>query len=216
MRAATRACPPIGIALLAAVGCTRGPSPPPAVLADGSPARPPPVTLQGVDGPTIATRVRMLRSGSTRRGSRAARCIGQRDGTLVERVGASGLSVTIVDPARRAAYGCDGISDRSGWCGRAYGRLRRGQLRDPRLSLTCATHDEPRGFAWIQPGAPASYVVVVRTGYTEVYPVARGVPVRIVTDDVDLSDASAAFSISEHSGSGRRLRAYVLEASVSG
>jgi hypothetical protein len=149
-----------------------------------------------------------------------AHCVGQPDGVVVERVGASGQSVTYVDPERREARGCDArapITGTSPWCGRAYARLRARRLADPRLSLTCRSRgDEPLAFAWVQPAAGSSYVVVAQPGYSEVYRVAGRVPVRITTANVDLGDASAVFAISEHAPDGRVLRTYDLEAHVSG
>jgi hypothetical protein len=75
---------------------------------------------------------------------------------------------------------------------------------------------DPVGFAWIEPGAGAAYIVVRQSGYAEVYAVAGDVPVRVTTADADLMSSRASFSISEHDGDGRRLRMYELEAQVAG
>ena len=218
---ARRTASGLGLAALAAAGCAGGAQPPPAVLADGSQARPPPVELEGVESPTVATRARVLRPSAIDTGSTVARCDGPRNALVIQRVGVSGTSVTYLGPERRAMYGCDGTAHgrttRTAWCGHAYTRLRAGRLLDPRLSLTClSTDDEPLGFGWLQSAADASYVVVARAGYNEVYAVARELPVRAVTDDVDLGAASATFSVSEHARDGQRLREYVVEARVSG
>jgi hypothetical protein len=197
---------------------------PPTVLSDGSAARPPPVALEGVDGPSILTRVRALPRGSAVPGSQAARCIDSAATSatrFVERIGVSGASVTFLGAGRHAVYGCDvstaGLVHGSSWCGHAFGRLDDGRLRDPRLSLTCRSgNDEPLGFAWIQPDSAASYLVVDRGGYSEVYPVSPRVPVRVVTDRVDQGMASATFAVSEHTRDGRRLTTYEFDARVSG
>jgi hypothetical protein len=208
---------------LGATACAGGASAPPAVLSDGSAARPPPVALEGIDGPSMLTRARVLRGDSIEPGSRTARCIeptGASARAVVVRVGVNGASVTFLGRGGREMYGCDSSAramDGSTWCGNAFGLLHAGRLRDPRLSLTCrGVDDDPLGFAWVQPTAAAFYVVVARPGYDEVYPVAGRLPVRVATEDVDLVNASAAFSVSEHAQNGRRLRSYVLEARVSG
>jgi hypothetical protein len=103
------------------------------------------------------------------------------------------------------------------WCGRAFGRLVQGRLRDPRLSLACEDGDSDAvGYAWLQPDVEAAFVVVGHTGYSEAYRAAGAVPVRVRTDDVDVDSSTARFDVSEHTRGGRRLRAYELEAAVSG
>ena len=72
------------------------------------------------------------------------------------------------------------------------------------------------GFAWIQPRAGTTYIVVRGSGYAEVYAAAGDVPVRVTTGEVDVESSSATFSLSEHAKSGRRLRSYELEAQVAG
>ena len=211
------------LVLIAATACADDAPRPPTVLSDGSAARPPPVVLEDVEGPTILTRARVLRRDSVEPGSRTERCIdaARASGVVVERVSVSGTSVTFLAPGSRAVHGCDAspahAREGSPWCGHAYGRLVAGCLRDPRLSVTCSGDDgEPLGFAWIQPGVAASYVVVGRRGYSEVYPVTGDTPVRIVTDDVDRDSASGTFSVSEHARDGRQLSAYEVEARTSG
>ena len=197
----------------------------PTRLVDGFPASPPPVVLEGVDEPSVATRVRTRRGDAVPAGSRSASCIssigGPADGTVVERVGVSGVSVTFLGPGGRNAHGCDASvaePDAHGtWCGQAFGRLEAGRLRDPRLSLSCSdANGNKLGFAWVQPAIDAKYVVVRQPGYAEVYAVASGAPVRVTTTDVDITTATAALSISEHAGDGHRLRAYTMEAQVAG
>jgi hypothetical protein len=194
------------------------------MLADGSPARPPPVALEDVDGPTVASRARVLSGESVERGSPIASCIGPagaEGASVVERIGVLGASVTLLGARGRELRGCDaitaGTTRGSRWCGRAYARLHEGRLRDPRLSLSCRDAEgEPVGFSWVQPDPATSYVVVARPAYDEVYPTAGDLPVRIATADVDLATASSELFVSEHARDGRRLRAYELEARVSG
>lgn len=196
----------------------------PSELADGTPARPPPVALEGADGPTVVSRARVLRRGSLSAGSQIGRCISSAADpgrVVVERVGVSGVTVTFSGSRGRELRACDasGVRKESGtlWCGHAFARLRDGRLRDPRLSLTCLDTDrEPLGFVWIQPSPAAAYVVVARPGYSEAHPVVAGLPVRVTTEDVDLDRASATLAVSEHARDGRRVRAYELEARVSG
>jgi hypothetical protein len=211
--------------LVAATACAGGAPTPPTVLSDGSAARPPPIALEGVEGPSILTRARVRPRDRVETGSQTARCLdaarASATAVVVERVGVSGTSVTVFGPRNHTVYGCDasGISAMADtpWCGHAFGRLDAGRLSDPRLSLTCRSgNDDPLGFAWIQPDAAASYLVVRRQGYSEVYPVGGRAPVRIITDDVDQDSVSATFSVGEHAPDGRRLSAYEVEARVSG
>lgn len=148
-------------------------------------------------------------------------CVRRADGPqglVVERIDVRGASVTYVGRGGRAAHACETSTSEpeARWCSRALGKLEGGRLRDPRLSLTCAAGDESIAFAWIEPDRAAAYVTVAHSGYHEVYPVAGDVPVRVSGDDVDLAASTAAFSVSEHSRGGRRLRGYTLEAAVSG
>ena len=222
MTSATLAAVGLGLVLMEA-GCKHAGPAPPAKLSDGSRARPP-VALTGVDGPTVTTRARIVRSIATEPGSAAARCLASSrssETVVVERVDVRGASVTFLGPEGRSAHACE----RSGgdsqiearWCGRAFGKLEDGRLRDPRLSLSCRDEEgEPIAFAWIQPGSEAAYVVVAHAGYHEVYPVADDIPVRISTSDVDLAASRATFAVSEHARDGRQLADYELEAAVSG
>jgi len=213
----------VSVALLAA-GCTNDGAPAPTALSDGTPARPPPVELQGVDGPVVTTRLRVVRLSAVPPGSALGSCFdltAPTGGVAVERIDARGRSVTHVDTRRRAAFGCDAVAGASttegSWCGRAFGRLVLGRLRDSRLSLACEDADgEAVGYAWVQPAAETTFVVVAHTGYSESYRVADALPVRVRTDDVEVDSSSARFDVSEHRRDGRRLQAYELEAAVSG
>ena len=75
---------------------------------------------------------------------------------------------------------------------------------------------EPVAFAWIQPAAIATYVAIADRGYSQAYRAAGGLPIRVTTSDVDLATSSARFEVSEHGRDGERLRAYELDAVVSG
>jgi hypothetical protein len=207
---------------LATVAC-RDSSGPPTRLADGSRAVAPAVTLEGVDARAVATKAFVLARSRVAPGSAAATCL---DGStvddeapLVVRVGAYSMSVTFPTSAGRGLIACDGVPDAHGrtWCGRAFGRLSRGRLRDPRLDLACTDNDgNPIAFAWIQPSRRAAYVVVEQQGYVEAYRVAGGLPVRVANTDVDVGRSSAPFVLSEHDRDGRRLHAYRLEPRVAG
>jgi hypothetical protein len=210
---------------MAATGCTRDTPPPPTELADGSPARPPPVALGGVDGPVVATKARVVRLHEAGLKAAAA-CIGHADAledVAVERVDVYGTTVTSPGAEGRSLHGCDSgaasTTDAHGerWCGRAFGLLTGGRLRDPRLSLGCRDAEgDPVGFAWVQPATEAAYVIVSHADHSAMYPVAGGLPVRVGTDDVDVESSSATFDVSEHARDGRRLRRYELEAVVAG
>ncbi|HUF02013.1 MAG TPA: hypothetical protein VMN35_06280 [Gaiellaceae bacterium] len=214
--------------LLAAVSCSLDDERAPTTLMDGSAARVVPVTLDGVEEPTVLTRARIVRVGKLERGSAAAECLGGRargswvSGVAVERMGVTSESVTLRETSGRALHACDDSpgdrdTDRR-WCGGAYGVLIAGRLRDPRLSILCSTGDGTLlGFVWIQPGAATRYVAVEQSGFVEVYETAGGLPVRVsTTTHVDLEHSSAAFSVSEHDASGSLLRTYELRAVVAG
>ena len=137
------------------------------------------------------------------------------------RIGVSSETVTFRE--RSAVAGCDtsrnAARDRERWCGGSFGRLFGGHLRDPRLDIAdCRTpNGDPIAFAWIEPRRGAEYVVVGQPGFAEVYPVVRGLPVRVATTSgIEYDPIGAAFEVSEHDGAGRVLRAYRLTASPAG
>jgi hypothetical protein len=215
----TLGCRYLGLAGALVVGCAGDVASAPTTLVDGSPARPPPVALEGVGGPSVQGLVRVSPGDANELRSTTASCIASVgedvDGIVVERVGVSGSSVTFFGPERRDVHACD--AGDGAWCGHAFAHVRGGGLRDPRLSLSCrAANGRQVGFAWVQPSTAARYVVVEQPGYVEVYPSARGLPVRITTETVDALASSATFTISEHAGDGRRLHTYELEAQVAG
>ncbi len=187
--------------------------PPPSELADGSAARVLGIGFEGVDVPVIATRARALTATRLPCGEEGKPGLVERG---VERVGVRGTSVTTVSPDGRTARGCDGtrVDD---WCGQAFGRLHPERAVEPRLSLTCSGGgDATVGFAWVEPGPGAAYVVVTHDRYAEAYGVLDSVPVRVATEQVDVESSSARFEVTEHAESGRRLRRYVLQPRVAG
>ena len=214
--------------LALAAACSLGGEDAPAELLDGSLARALPLELQGVEGPTVLTRARVVPVETRPRGSPAAACVRGRArgarvaGVAVERVGVSSESVTVPEASRRALIGCDdGPGSREAgrrWCGGAYGLLAAGRLEDPRLSIVCTTGDgDPIGFAWVQPQPSARYIAVAQNGFVEVYETAGELPVRIsTTTGVDLERSSAQYAITEHDSCGALVRRYELHAAVAG
>jgi hypothetical protein len=199
----------------------------PTRLMDGSPPAVLSVDLEGVEGKSVLTSVRVADAMDLDGAPRVATCL-QDDwkrrplGAIVVRVGVRGESVTFRDQSRRGLYGCDNSEgpreeDRS-WCGGAFGRLYAGHLRDPRLDMgACRARDGgPLGFAWIEPQPDVEYVVVEQSGYAEVYAVAGGLPIRVTTSDVETERSRAAFEVSEHASDGTRIDDYRLEARVAG
>ena len=187
----------------------------------------PPVELEDVSLPAVSTAVRLTDPEDVEPGSRLAACVRRRHparpaAPLVERLGVTSETVTFRDSSSRWLHACDDVGPRRGddrWCGGVSGRLYGGRLRDPRLNMAACTSPDggPAGFGWIQPGADSRYLVVEHEEYAEVYEVAAGLPVRIVTTGgVIVDESRATFELSEHDAEGRLLRRYVLEASVAG
>lgn len=197
-------------------------------LADGSAVRAVPVELEGVEGSAVLTRVRVVRIPEVARHARAAECLHSRAAgarlwrVAVERVGVSARSLTAQEARGRGLVACDdspgGRETGRPWCGGSYGRLYSGRLRDPRLSVLCSTGDrKPLGLLWVEPQPQTTYVAVEQAGFTEVYEVAAGLPVRVAaTAGVDLERSSANLSLSEHDARGRLVRRYELHAAVAG
>ena len=142
-------------------------------------------------------------------------------GVIVRRIGVWSESVTF--RVRSAVVGCDGTERATGgrgrWCGGSYGRLLERRLRDPRLDIAgCRTAGgDPAAFAWVEPRRGTRYVVVAQPGYAEVYPVVRGLPVRVATaSGIESDPIGASFDVSEYDPAGRLLRAYEFVARPSG
>jgi hypothetical protein len=196
-------------------------------LLDRSSADALPVALEGVDDVAVLTSISVVPITSIEPDSAAGLCLHEyapreATGSAVVRVGVISESVTFREASGVAILGCSNSpGPREGdrrWCGGAYGQLYSGRLRDPRLSIVCATTSgTPVAFAWVEPDDDVRYVAVEQPEYTEVYEVAGGLPVRIFTvSGVDVENASATFDISEHDAEGRRLRDYELKAFVAG
>ena len=213
---------------MAAAACA-GDEKPPARLIDGTPAeRPSAVTLEGIAKDQIATTVNVVDARRVAPTTRAAQCLRRaRDhaavGPVVARVGVNGESVTFRASSGQSLIACDraaAVSEgRDVWCGIAVGRLEHGRLRDPRLDLAGCRNAaaDPVAFAWVEPGRATRYVTVSQPGFTEVYRVASGLPVRVTTtSDIDQEGSRASFRITEHDGDGSLLRAYTLDARVAG
>ena len=186
------------------------------------------VDVEGVGSQTVLTSIMVMNAAEVDHASMAGACLRQDwdprpSGPIVVRVGVSGESVTFRDRSRRGLYGCDNSEgpreeDRS-WCGRVFGQLYAGELRDPRLDVgACTTRaGGALGFAWIEPRTGVKYVVIEQHGYAEVYEVAGGLPVRVATTSgVETEVSRAAFDVSEHTSDGTSIRKYRLAASVAG
>lgn len=213
------------IALIAIAGCGGGDSPP--QLVDGTTAGEPPAALNGL-GDAVLTRA-VVENESDLDPDEYEACAGPRDGgdrTVVERTGLNGSSLTI--ESGRLLFGCDRIPDPLTaedpdlpyggiWCASPNGRLSKGGLNDPRLSLCPNTNDEYTAFAWVEPRPAAKWIVVSDTGTSEVYEVAESLPVRVTTTHgVEPERARVSFDVAEYAADGRRLRQYVLTATVAG
>jgi hypothetical protein len=225
--------PPAGVALvlvaLAAVvqiGCFGGDGRP-SELVDGSAARAPSVTLDGVSSWQVATKAAALEPRAASTGP-VSRCLATTRehvprSPIVRRVGVTGASVTYRTASGRDLVACDGTDLGAGhdrtWCGVALGRMRGERLLDPRLDIaSCTTpSDVPVAFAWVEPGPRTRYVAVDHEGFVEVYRVVAGLPVRVaITSGIDLDASSASFDVSEHDADGRSLRSYTLRTRVAG
>ncbi len=200
----------------------------PARLMDDSPAAELHVEFEDVESQTVLTSVGVLNAVEVDHLSAVGACLQQDwddrpSGPIVVRVGVSGESVTFRNRSRRGLYGCDNSEgpreeDRA-WCGRVFGQLYAGELRDPRLDVgACTTRaGGVLGFAWIEPHTGVQYVVVEQSGYAEVYEVAGGLPVRVATTSgVETEVSRAAFDVSEHTADGTLIRKYRLVARVAG
>lgn len=223
-----RLCLPFFLATLAFSGCSGDEGGAPTRLMDGSPAADVSVELEGVDQPTVLTRVRVVRGAKRTPETTSAVCLRGRNwgiraaGSSVERVGVYSESVTFRQESRRGVFGCDNSSgpreENRRWCSGAYGTLYSGHLRDPRLGLGCSTSDEERmGFVWVEPVSEARYVSVAQAGFTEVYEVAGELPVRIATTSgLNADPLAATFQLLEHDATGQLLRRYELSAAPAG
>jgi hypothetical protein len=221
-----RVCAELGFAVLVALAagvqaaCSGGADRPTHVI-DGSKAGPPPVGLEDVGHAIVA---RATRVGPTDVvDPSVAACLAAAPARprspAVWRIGVEGTSVTFATASGYSLVACDGLGPGASWCGRAFGRVRAGRLVDPRVDLAgCLTPDgEAVAFAWVESARRTRYVALRQDGYYEVYPVRGDLPIRIAsTRGIDLETSSASFEISEYDAAGRTLRAYTLQARVSG
>ena len=222
-----RGIAPLVVLCVASACACSGDTRAPKSLLDGTRVEPPSVALEAAS-PQVLTKVSIAATQRPATNTRVGRCLAAATehaptGPIVERIGVNARSVTLRTESGRALVACDGAArlhdGASPWCGRAYGVLENGRLRDARLDLAgCMTvHGEPLAFAWIDPGPTTSYVAVRQRGFVEVYPVVAQLPVRIsTTTDISLGESSARFEISEHDEGGTLLRSSTLEARVAG
>jgi hypothetical protein len=145
------------------------------------------------------------------------------DTVVVERTGVFAESLTFADRHRKIVYACDGGTDPAGehkppWCGSAAGRLLRGRLLDPRLDILCRDPKRrPRAYAWVEPAAGIRWIGVDQGGYTEVYEVLAGLPVRIASiRGIQPGLARATFDVTQYDGHGKELLKGKLETAVAG
>jgi hypothetical protein len=211
-------------AAAAVAGCSGSGSPISRNLLDGSHAHQPAVDLEGIDGPALQTRLRVWRAGRFD-ARRLAGCFGSpvlvaKPRIVVERIGATGASITFRDPSGRTLLGCDdalGPKEKGHpWCGEVADELESGRLTDPRLDVNCRTvNRRPIGFAWIKPGRGTRYLSIDQPSYSEVYTVAGRLPVRVSTAMDDVSD-EVTIAYAEYDRRGRLLRRAVLRSIVAG
>ena len=137
---------------------------------------------------------------------------------VVERAGILGRSVTVADPHTPWLYGCDAGVRSPARCGSAVGAWRGGRLNDPRLDVLC---DDPKGkhlgAAWVVPLRRTRWIAVRERDFTEIYPVAGRLPVRIWTrDGVRYERSSADFEVTQFAADGTRLAHEKLHTAVAG
>jgi hypothetical protein len=140
---------------------------------------------------------------------------------VVERAGRIARSVTVTQRGSRSIFACDrtGIPlEGRPWCGFSAGRLRNGQVDDPRLDVLCLDRERRHvGAAFVNPVRGARWIAVDQGSYRELYPVAGGVPVRIAgTRSVDYGRARATFVIAQIGAGGRVLARGRIVAHVAG
>jgi hypothetical protein len=173
----------------------------------------------------VVDRVRVHRVSLPARGA-IGRCIAQtslRRGSVVvvERAGRITRSLTIAQRASPDVFACDATGVRlegRDWCDVSVGRLAHGRVSDPRLGLLCR---DRRGrhvaTAFVNPTRGALWVAVAQQGFSELYPTAAGLPVRIATrTGVDYEHARATFRITQLGAAGRVLERVRIVARVAG
>ena len=215
------------LAALALAGCAgHGVRGRPALLVDGTRARALPKALASLGQGAVMSRVRVVPAARLdHRGQACVRGFRREFGVpsrtiVVERTGALGASITLVDAQRRVVLGCDRTAHPSpsgAWCARSVGRLFDGRLRDPRVDVLCLGPNGGRvGFAWLEPARRTRWIVVAQSSGAEVEEVAFGLPVRVATRDVDSTASSASFAVAEYDSAGSEVARYRLSARVAG
>jgi hypothetical protein len=200
-----------------------GASPP--RLADGSRAPKLPRALDGLEHAVMTRTVVKRESGLDQAAYRACGVPADGDRPVVERTGLHGSSLTIA--SRASLHACDEIPhpataedpDRPWggvWCGGSVGRLRNGNLNDPRLDVCSSTENDLVAFVWAEPEPRTRWVVVSDGGVQEVYEVAASLPVRVTTTHGIDPAGRASFAVEEYSADGTKLREHTLEAQVAG
>ena len=170
-------------------------------------------------------RVRVLRVTLPANGS-LGRCLAStslhgRHAVVVERVGRVTRSLTIAQKGRREIFVCEktGVPfEGREWCGFSAGRLRDGGVSDPRLDVLCVDRRRRHvAAAFVNPVRGAQWIGVDQGSYTELYPTAAGLPVRISSArGVDYARARATFRITQLEADGRVLTRGRLVAQVAG
>jgi hypothetical protein len=212
----------VGGVALALAGCAAASDGSPPRLLDGSRPAPPPAALARLREPLALGRVRAVPARAADQ-PRLRTCLRRftltrlpEHSVVVERIGVAGASLTFRDPHQHVLDGSDGLDTGPRFCGSAAGLLRRGRLLDPRLEIVCGGRRGHVGFAWIEPVPHAVWIAVEERGYTELYRVAGGLPVRVTTSKVRPLAASAVFRVSQHAAGGVELAKTTLEARVAG
>jgi hypothetical protein len=173
----------------------------------------------------VVDRVRVHRVQLPARGA-IGRCLAQTafmqgSVVVVERAGRITHSLTIAQRGRVEVFACDATGVRlegREWCGVSAGRLKHGRVSDPRLELLCR---DRRGrhvaSAFVNPTHRARWVAVAQRGFSELYPTAAGLPVRIATTTgVDYAHARATFRVTQLDAAGRVLERARIVARVAG
>jgi hypothetical protein len=140
---------------------------------------------------------------------------------VVERSGRVTRSVTVTQRGSRVIFACDKTGVRlegREWCGLSAGMVRNGRIADPRLNILCRDADGHHvAAAFVNPVRGARWIGVEHGASTELYPTARGLPVRVsTTQGVDYERARATFRISQIGARGRVLARSRLVAQVAG
>ena len=214
------------VALALAAGCGGGDSfDPPERLADGSVPRPVPAALAELEGASM-TGVRVVR-GLQLEQNPYVDCIERAGGApavAVERVAASGRTLTFARDDRSQVVACDGAAyarEPSGhWCGLATTDwLAGGRLADGRLDLAnCLGADRSTvAFAWVTPAPRARWLVVEHDDFREVYEQSGPLPIRVATTDgIDETTSSVRIPVSSYAADGTKLSGGTVELQVAG